>query len=403
MLSRLRGFTEGTLRIRDAHGEEVLGGTAPGPEATVTVHDPVLWTDLLGGGVLGAGEAYVAGAWTADDLPTVVQVLLANRQVMAKLDGGMARVTRPMLKLAHRMQRNSREACREYISAHYDLGNEFFATFLDESMTYSCGIFETPEATLAESQDAKYEALCRKLDLKPGMRVLEIGCGWGGFAEYAATRYGCKVTATTISDRQFQYARDRVMKAGIGKQVDIQSVDYRDLRGTFDRVVSIEMVEAIGHRWLNRFAEVCAERLAPDGALGLQAITIDDRQYERAKNTVDFIKRYVFPGSFIPSVDALHRAFATRTDMRLLDLQDIGLDYAHTLELWRERFLASRETILGMGFDETFIRLWDYYFAYCEGGFRARVLSDVQMIFARPKATLVPQATWAGPASASEA
>lgn len=389
MLSRLRGFTVGTLRIRDAHGVEVLGGVAPGPEAEVVVHDPVLWTDLLGGGVLGAGEAYIAGAWSSDDLPTVVEVLLANRQVMAKLDGGIARVTRPLLKLAHRFQRNSREACREYIAAHYDLGNEFFATFLDESMTYSCGIFERPDATLAESQAAKYEALCRKLDLKPGMRVLEIGCGWGGFAEHAATHHGCHVTATTISGRQFEFARDRVMRAGLGKQVDIQSVDYRDLRGTYDRVVSIEMIEAIGHRWLNRFAEVCAERLAPDGALGLQAITIDDRQYERAKNTVDFIKRYVFPGSFIPSVDAIHHAFATRTDMRMLDLQDIGLDYAHTLKLWRERFLANREAILGMGFDENFIRLWDYYFAYCEGGFRARVLGDVHMVFAKPRSDLV--------------
>ncbi len=388
MLSRLQAFTDGTLRIRDAEGEVALGGVNPGPEATVTVHDPVLWTDLLGGGVLGAGEAYMAGAWTADDLPGVVQVLLRNRHVMQKLDAGVAKLTRPLLKLAHRFQRNSREACREYIAAHYDLGNEFFATFLDESMTYSAAIFERPGMSLEEAQAAKYEALCRKLDLQPGMRVLEIGCGWGGFAEHAAVHHGCAVTGTTISYRQFQFARDRVMAAGLGKQVDIQSVDYRDLRGTYDRVVSIEMVEAIGHRWLGRFAEVCAERLAPDGALGLQAITIDDRQYERAKNTVDFIKRYVFPGSFIPSVNALHDAFATRTDMRMLHMQDIGLDYAETLAQWRARFHASHDAIRAMGFDDTFLRLWDYYFAYCEGGFRARVLGDVQMVFARPRSQL---------------
>jgi len=224
--------------------------------------------------------------------------------------------------------------------------------------------------------------------------VLEIGCGWGAFAEHAATRYGCHVTGTTISDRQFQYARKRVAGAGLGKRVDIQAVDYRDLRGEYDRVVSIEMVEAIGHRWLGRFAEVCEQRLKPDGALGLQAITIDDRQYQRALKTVDFIKRYVFPGSFIPSVNALHDAFATRTDMRLLDHQDIGLDYAHTLQLWRERLRASHDAIEGMGFDATFQRLWDYYFAYCEGGFRERVLGDVQMIFARPRSGLVPRATW---------
>lgn len=392
MLGRLQGFSAGTLRIRDAVGEVVLGGDAPGPEATVRVHDPVLWTDLMGGGVLGAGEAYVAGAWEADDLVAVIRVLLRNRHVMAKLDGGLARVARPFLRLAHRLQRNSREACRAYIAAHYDLGNDFFATFLDESMTYSAAIFEHPEATLAEAQVAKYEALCRKLDLRPGMRVLEIGCGWGGFAEHAATHHGVRVTATTISDRQFGYARDRMAVAGLDTQVEIQSVDYRDLRGTFDRVVSIEMVEAIGHRWLNRFAEVCAERLVPDGALGLQAIAIDDRQYKRARKNVDFIKRYVFPGSFIPSVQAIHGAFATRTDMRLLDHQDIGLDYAHTLKLWRERLLAAREDVAAQGFDDAAQRLWEYYFAYCEGGFRERVLGDVQMVFAKPRSLLVPRA-----------
>ncbi len=391
MLSRLRGLSDGALCIRDADGELRLGGTRPGPEAVVTVHDPVLWTDLLGGGVLGAGEAYVAGAWSTDDLPGVVQVLLRNRHVLGALDGGLARVARPFLKLAHRVQANSRDACKRYIAAHYDLGNEFFATFLDASMTYSAGIYERPDSTLEEAQAAKYEALARKLDLQPGMRVLEIGCGWGGFAEHAAARHGCHVTATTISERQFQYARERIGRAGLGKRVDIQAVDYRDLRGTYDRVVSIEMVEAIGHRWLGRFAEVCAGRLAPDGALGLQAITIDDRQYERARKHVDFIKRYVFPGSFIPSVKALHDAFTARTDMRLLDHEDIGLDYVRTLAAWRERFLASREAIEGMGFDDEFVRLWDYYFAYCEGGFRERILGDVQMIFGRPRSLLAPR------------
>ena len=349
----------------------------------------MLWTDLLGGGVLGAGEAFIAGAWSADDLPAVVQVLLRNRHVMERLDGGLARLARPALKVAHRLQRNSREACRRFISAHYDLGNEFFAQFLDETMTYSAAIFESPTASLEEAQVAKYDALARKLDLRPGMRVLEIGCGWGGFAVHAAQRYGCRVTGTTISDRQFQFARDRVVRAGLGRQVDIQAVDYRDLQGTFDRVVSIEMVEAVGHRWLGRFAQVCAERLKPGGALGLQAITIDDRLYDDARRRVDFIKRYVFPGSFIPSIQALHTAFAKRTDLTLLDLQDLGLDYAHTLKLWRERLLVRRDVVAAMGFDGAFLRLWEYYFAYCEAGFRERVLSDVQMVLVRPESELV--------------
>ena len=351
----------------------------------------MLWTDVLGAGILGAGEAYVAGAWTADDLPSAVQVLLRNRHVIDALDSGLARLTRPFLKLSHRLQRNSRAACRAYIAAHYDLGNEFFAQFLDPSMTYSAGVFPEPSSTLEEAQAEKYDRLCRKLGLQPGMRVLEIGCGWGGFAEHAATHYGCRVTATTISDRQFRYARERVGRAGLGRQVDIQSVDYRDLRGTFDRVVSIEMVEAIGHRWLKRFAQVCAERLSPDGALGLQAITIDDRHYDRARKTVDFIKRYVFPGSFIPSTRVLQDAFARHTDMRLLHLEDIGLDYARTLATWRANFQSRATAIEALGFDDASRRLWDYYFAYCEGGFRERFLGTVQMVLARPRSSLVPQ------------
>jgi cyclopropane-fatty-acyl-phospholipid synthase len=391
VVSRLQRITDGTLWIRDDQGETRIEGVNPGPRAVITVHDPVLWTDVLGAGVLGAGEAYTAGAWSADDLPAAMQVMLRNRHVIESLDSGLARVSRPLRKLAHRFRRNSREACRKYIAAHYDLGNEFFALFLDETMTYSAGVFEHPRASLEEAQRAKYERLCRKLDLRPGMRVLEIGCGWGGFAEHAATVHGCRVTATTISSRQFEYARNRIAAKGLGRQVDVQCVDYRDLRGTYDRVVSIEMVEAIGDRWLPRFAEVCAERLAPDGALGLQAITIDDRHYDRARKTEDFIKRYVFPGSFIPSTAVLQAAFSRRTDMSLLDLEDIGLDYAETLARWRSRFHARAQEIAALGFDADARRLWDYYFAYCEGGFRERFLGTVQMVWSRPRSRLVPR------------
>ena len=244
--------------------------------------------------------------------------------------------------------------------------------------------------TLEEASLAKYERLARKLALRPGMRVLEIGCGWGGFAEFAASRYGCHVTATTISRRQLEYARERIARAGLTERVELLEQDFRDLRGTYDRVVSIEMIEAIGHKNLEHFARVCMERLAPDGLLGLQAITIDDRHYDRARKTVDFIKRYIFPGSFIPSVKAMHDAFGRHSDLRLWHLEDIGLDYARTLARWRERFLANVDAIRSQGFGDLSIRLWDYYFAYCEGGFRERFLGDVQMVLGRPAARHTP-------------
>ena len=390
MLRRLKGLTGGALSIRDALGEIQLGEEG-GLRAVVTVHDPVLWSDVLSRGLLGAGEAYMAGAWSADDLPAVIRLFLRNRKLMAALDGGLARLTRPVLKGLHRFQPNSRKACKRFVAAHYDLGDEFFALWLDPTMTYSAAVFEREDSTLEEAQIEKYDRLARKLELRPGMRVLEIGSGWGAFAEHMAARYGCHVTTTTISSRQYDHTRARIGRAGLGRMVDVRAEDYRDLRGTFDRVVSIEMVEAIGHRWLKRFAKVCGERLAPDGMLGLQAITIDERHYHRARKTVDFIKRYVFPGSFIPSVKVLNDAFMAKTDMRLLHLEDIGPDYARTLALWRERFLAQADAVRGLGFDDTFVRMWDYYFAYCEGGFAERFLGDVQMVFAKPGARAEPR------------
>ncbi len=395
MLGRLKNLGAGSLCIRDAEGETRLGDEN-GPSATVTVHDPVLWSDVLGRGLLGAGEAYMAGAWSADDLPAVIRIFLRNRKLMSALDGGLARITRPALKTFHRMQRNSRKACKRFISAHYDLGDEFFELWLDPSMTYSAAVYERADSTLEEAQHEKYDRLCRKLGLAPGMRVLEIGTGWGAFAEHIAKNYGCHVTTTTISNRQYEYARARIGRAGLGRQVDVRAEDYRDLKGTYDRVVSIEMVEAIGHRWLKTFAKIIGERLAPDGMVGLQAITIDDRHYDRARKHVDFIKRYVFPGSFIPSVKVLNDAFMAKTDMRLLHLEDIGPDYARTLSEWRERFLARLDEARAQGFDDTFLRMWDYYFAYCEGGFAERFLGNVQMVFAQPGARVEP---WRGAAA----
>ncbi len=385
ILSKLGALTGGVLTLRDTLGEQRFGVPASdGLEATITVADASLYTDVALRGVLGAGEAYAAGAWVADDLVAVVRLLLRNRPLLTKLDGGLARLSRPLLRGALALNRNNRRGSRRNIEAHYDLGNAFFALFLDDTMTYSAGIFDEAGTTLREASLAKYDRLCRKARIGPNDHVLEIGCGWGGFAEYAASQYGCRVTATTISRRQAAYARDRIEAAGLADRVRIVEQDYRDLTGTYDRIVSIEMIEAVGHSFLDTFAETCSARLRPGGVMALQAITIDDRHYDRARRTMDFIKRYIFPGSFIPSVKAINDAFVRSSTLRLRDMRDIGPDYAETLRRWRERFLARRDDVRAMGFPSSFVRLWEYYFAYCEAGFREGFLGDVQLVLTQP-------------------
>jgi cyclopropane-fatty-acyl-phospholipid synthase len=381
----LAALGEGRLVVEDGGREQAFGprDAPPGLTARICVEDPSLWRDVLLRGVLGAGEAYVRGAWSADDLVAVVRVFLRNRAALERLDGGAALLSRPLLALARLLAANTRRGSRRNIAAHYDLGNEFFALFLDPTMTYSAGVFEREDATLEEAQTAKYERICRKLGLVRGQRVLEIGCGWGGFAVHAASRHGCHVTAVTISARQHAYALRRVAEAGLSHLVDVVLSDYRDLEGVYDRVVSIEMVEAVGHRWLPRFLGVCADRLARDGRLALQAITLEDRHYDRARRSTDFIKRHVFPGSFIPSVSALTGAAAS-TDLRLVHLEDIGPHYVPTLAAWRARLLEAADAVRALGFPDAFLRTWDYYFAYCQGGFEERALGDVQMLFAKP-------------------
>jgi len=292
-------------------------------------------------------------------------------------------LAQPLRKWAHALRRNSRAGSRRNISAHYDLGNEFFALFLDETLMYSCALFERPDMSLAEASTAKLDAICRKLQLAPGQRVLEIGTGWGGFALHAAREYGCHVTTTTISPSQHRLATERVRAAGLESRVDVLLQDYRDLRGTFDRLVSIEMIEAIGHRQYGEFFRRAAERLAPDGRMVLQSITIADAHFAAARDDVDFIKRYIFPGCCIPSVGALCGAMAASSDLRLVHLDDIGLHYATTLRHWRTRFLANVERVKAMGYPDEFVRMWEFYLAYCEAGFAERTLGDVQMVLTR--------------------
>jgi cyclopropane-fatty-acyl-phospholipid synthase len=358
---------------------------APGvaPSATVVVHDPRFYRAVVLGGHLGAVEAYLDKWWETDDLTALVQLMVKNREVLDSLETGWAFIVQPVRRLWHALRRNSRTGSRRNIAAHYDLGNEFFAEFLDETLTYSCGIFERPDASLRDAAIAKYERICRKLDLRRGDHVLEIGTGWGGFALHAARTYGCRVTTTTISRAQHALASKRVAAAGLGDRITILLQDYRDLAGRYDKLVSIEMIEAVGHRFYRTFFQKCAALLAPGGRMALQAITIDPRFYDRARREVDFIKRYIFPGANIPSVPVLREAAELCAGFALLHLEDITPHYAETLKRWRENFLTRWDRLRALGFSEEFRRLWQFYFCYCEGGFRERFLGDVQMLFVR--------------------
>lgn len=383
---RLTGLRRGRLTIIDGGDRITFGGDEDGVTLHAVIHvtDPRFWPAVAFSGSVGAGGGYAEGTWQCDDLATLVRMLVLNREVLDGMEGGLARLTAPLRTAYHGLRRNTRSGSRQNIEAHYDLGNDFFEQFLDPSMTYSCGIFETPDASMEQASVAKLDRICRKLSLSPEHHLLEIGTGWGSFALHAAREYGCRVTTTTISPSQHRVAAERIRKAGLEDRVELLLCDYRDLEGRYDRLVSIEMIEAVGHRFTPAFLGRCAELLRADGMMCLQSITVQDQFYRRALREVDFIQRYIFPGSCIPSNESLCAALTRSTDMKLFHLEDIGPHYARTLELWRLRLLSNRETIQGLGYSEHLIRLFEFYLAYCEGGFEERVLGDVQMILTRP-------------------
>lgn len=386
VMRQLDTLEHGRLTVVDGDRTSVHGST-DGPAATVVVHAPDFYRAVAFGGHIGAAEAFAAGAWSTPDLTAIVRLFVRNREVLDGMETGLARLAQPVRALLHSRNRNTLDGSRRNIRAHYDLGNDFFSEFLDETMTYSAGIFEAADSTLREASLAKYDRLCTKLDLGPNDHVVEIGTGWGGFALHAAGRYGCRVTTTTISAEQHALATARVAEAGLADRVSVLLQDYRTLTGTFDKLVSIEMIEAVGHHYFATYFERCAALLAPHGLGAIQAITIQDRFYESARREVDFIKRYIFPGSCIPSISALTHA-AAPTDLRLVHLEDLTPHYAETLRRWRSRFLERWDAIGALGFDEYFKRIWTFYFCYCEGGFDEAVLGSTQLLFAKPAARI---------------
>ncbi len=387
----LRGLRQGRLTIADGDWERSAGPVASALHARITVHDSAnFWPAVARASTPALADAYADGVWDCDDLVSLVRMFARE---MPRLDS-LRRPFAPLRNAFTRIPRNTRMGARRHISRHYDLGNDLFELFLDETMTYSCGVFESPGTSLADAQRAKIDLACRKLELSPADHLLEIGTGWGSLAMHAAGEYGCRVTTTTISREQHAIAVERVRAAGLDTAVTVLLEDYRDLRGRYDKLVSIEMIEAVGWQYFDTFFRRCSELLEPDGLMLLQAITIDDRAYEVEKGSRSFIKEHIFPSGCLPSVEVISRCVARATDMRVVDLDDITAGYPPTLAAWRERFLANAERIAELGYDRRFRRLWELYLSWCEGGFRERWICDVQVLTAKPAYRGVPVRGW---------
>jgi len=386
VLKRLTELRKGQLILIDGSERHVFGRLDSGNlQATITVHDPRFYGEIAFGGSIGAGEAYMLGYWQADTLTNVVRLMVLNQSVMDTLEGGYQWLTKPLLKVFHWLNSNSEAGSQKNIAAHYDLGNDLFKLFLDPTMMYSSAMFDEDTTTLQAASERKLQVICDKLQLVPTDHVLEIGTGWGGFAIYAAKHYGCHVTTTTISEQQYLLAQSRILAEGLQDQITLLKHDYRHLQGQFDKLVSIEMIEAVGHQYYDTYFNKVSQLLKPDGVALIQAITIADQRYESAIRSVDFIQRYIFPGSNIPSNTAMLTSITNASDLRLVDLQDIGLDYATTLRLWRENFFAQLDAVRQLGYSEAFIRMWDFYLSYCEGGFAECALGDVHLLLAKPE------------------
>lgn len=393
--SSLGGLTWGALTVEDDAGRRVFGQAGSGARASLRILSPRAYRCVAWGGALGAAEAYIRGLWESPDPAAVVRVLVENWEVVERVDsiGPLRRLTAPLRNaLAWAVmwsERNSKTGSLRNIRAHYDLGNDFFSLFLDPTLMYSCAYFESDRSTLEDASTAKNERLCHKLALEPGHDVGEIGTGWGGFALHAAQRSGCRVTTTTISGQQAMLARQRVSEAGLGDRISIAQRDYRDFAsdhpGRFDRLVSIEMIEAVGRSNLGRYFEACSRVLRPDGAMALQAIVIRDQAFGAAARRRDFLKKYIFPGSCLPSLASIADSVRDRTDLRIVDVEDIGPHYVRTLREWRARFRQNLDRAQRLGFSGEFLRTWDYYLCYCEGVFAGRRASDVQVILAKPR------------------
>ena len=392
VIKQFSKLTKGQLLVNE-NGNNYIFGSKNNDfpvSATINVLSNEMYSEIAAKGLNGAAEAFVTGLWSSDDLTRLIRIFVRNREAANQIEGGVAKLATGLFYLQHSLKRNNHKGSLRNISAHYDLGNDLFETFLDNTKMYSCAIFENENSSLEQASINKIERICKKLELSSNDHVLEIGTGWGGFAIFAAKNFGCKVTTTTISQKQYEYTLEKVKTLGLQDKISVLKKDYRDLTGKYNKLVSIEMIEAVGHHYYHDFFRKCNQLLIPDGRMLLQSIIITDYLYEEAKQFSDFIKTYIFPGSCIPSISKLCESSAKATDMRLFHLEDITPHYAKTLNHWRSHFMNNVQKIRDLGFSEEFIRLWNFYFCYCEGGFIERQIGAVQMLFTKPLCRMDP-------------
>lgn len=383
LVRSLKDLRGGEIRLRE--GSRVLQlGTGGELKCEIAVLNPRFYGRALWGGSLGAAESYLDGEWECDDLTALFRIVLRNRNFSRRMGSLWSKLLHLPSRWWHRLRSNTRAGSQKNIHEHYDLGNDFFSLMLDETWAYSSGIFLEEGSSLLEASEEKIDRACRKLELNPGDHLLEIGTGWGSLAVHAATQYGCRVTTATISREQYDFARRRIEREGLSEQVEVLLTDYRDLQGTYDKLVSIEMIEAVGHEYLGDYFEHCSRLLSDEGTLLIQGILMSEQDHTEYVNSVDFIQRYIFPGGCLPSVASISKVVATRSDLRWVHFEDFGVHYGRTLQEWRDRFEREIERVRGLGYSERFIRMWRYYLCYCEAAFEERYIGVAQLMWDKP-------------------
>ena len=380
---QLKKIDTGYISIQEGN-KKFSFGKKGNLSAHITVHDPRFYGALAFGGSIGVSEAFMQKYWSVNDLTKLIRIMAINQNAMDQLESLFNVFLKPILKCLHYLNQNSVKGSRINISKHYDLGNDFFSLFLDSTMMYSSAVFKNPQDSLYQGSMHKLEMICQGLELNAQDHVIEIGSGWGGFAIYAAQNFGCMVTTTTISKQQYLFVKQKIKDLKLTHKIKVLLSDYRHLKGQYSKLVSIEMLEAVGYQYYDIYFKVCSHLLKPDGIAFIQTITITDQRYEKAKHSVDFIQRYIFPGSCIPSLTALQNSITESSDLKIYQVRDIGDHYARTLALWRTAFIKRLSEVKDLGFDDVFIRMWHFYLAYCEGGFKEKAISDIHLKLIKP-------------------
>jgi len=380
---KLSHLNVGCISVVDGEDKFFFGDTKSELKVNVQVHSQEFYVMTGSGGAMGIAEAYILGYWTSDDVVMLMRIILKNRSILLSLNDGFAKILNPINKLIHRSRQNTLKGSKENILAHYDLSNDFYKLWLDPTMTYSCAYFKDTNTTLEDASIEKLDRMCRKLKLSEVDNILEVGTGWGSFSIHAAKNYGCSITTTTISDAQYEYAKARVVEEGLESKINVINKDYRKLDGQYDKIVSIEMIEAVGYEYISEYFSKLSSLLKPDGLMALQGITYNDQNFETYKDSVDFIKKYIFPGSCLISISQIIDVIKNKTDLSMIDMEDITRHYAETLNRWRKNFMNVLPEVKEMGYSKAFINMWEFYFLYCEAGFLERNIGDVQMVFAK--------------------